>query len=207
MFIYSAALTAKPGKQQRASAQIIESRAVIEGATGRETSAWMAVTGQPVGTFAISVRVDSVADLIDGQQKLGASVEYAGLADTSSEVWSAPAETYFNRVIGASGDTSTAAVISMTTARISGSYSDAVAFGHEVMEYITDAVGSPGLLLLSEAPDLGSITWVFGNDSADSAVEADQKLQDDTTYLGMYDRAQSLFLPGHARRSMAVKLH
>ena len=206
MFIYSAVLTAKPGKQQQASAQVIDSRKIIEGATGRDTAAWMAVTGQPVGTFAISVRVDSVADLIDGHQKLGASVEYAGLADTSSEVWSAPAETAFNRVIGASGDTSTGAVISMTTARVAGSYSDAIAFGHEVMEHVTDTAGTPGMLLLSEAPEIGSLTWVFANESADAAVEADQKLQEDKAYLALYDRAGSLFLPGQATRAMAVRL-
>jgi hypothetical protein len=206
VFIYSAVLTARVGQQQPAMAQIVEAREIIEGATGRPTSAWAAVTGQPVGSFAISIRADSVADVIDGQSKLGASAEYAGLAESSGEIWAAPATTAFQRVIGSSGDTQDGAVISMTTTTIESSFSDAIAFGHEVMEYVAGATGASGLLMLSEAPNIGELTWVFANPSAEAAAEADTKLQGDADYLALYDRAGDLFVPGGARRSMAVRL-
>lgn len=206
MFIYSAVLTARVGQQQPAMAQIVEARQIIEGAIGRPTSAWAAVTGQPVGTFAISIRADSVADVVDGQSKLGASVEYAGLAQASAEIWSAPATTSFQRVIGSTGDTQDGGLISMTTTTIDGSFSDAIAFGHEVLEYVSEASGSAGLLLLSEAPTIGELTWVFANESAEAAAEVDTKLQADADYLALYDRAADLFVPGGAHRSMAVRL-
>lgn len=206
MFIYSAVLTARVGQQQPAMAQIVEAREIIEGATGRPTSAWAAVTGQPVGTFAISIRADSVADVIDGQSKLGASVEYAALAQTSGEIWAAPSVTSFQRVIGTSGDTQDGAVISMTTTTIDGSFSDAIAFGHEVLEHVSGATGSAGMLMLSEAPRVGELTWVFANESAEAAAAADATLQGDASYLALYDRAGDLFMPGGAQRSMAVRL-
>jgi hypothetical protein len=206
VFIYSALLTARVGQQQPAMAQIMETREIIEGATGRPTSAWAAVTGQPVGTFALSIRADSVADVIDGQSKLGVSAEYAALAQTSGDIWAAPATTAFQRIIGTSGDTQDGGVISMTTTTIDGSFSDAIAFAHEVMEYISSATGGACMLMLSEAPNVGELTWVFANESAEAAVEADATLQADTGYLGLYDRAADLFVPGTTRRSMAVRL-
>lgn len=206
MFIYSALLTAKVGQQQPAMAQIIETREIIEGATGRPTSAWAAVTGQPVGTFALSIRADSVADVIDGQSKLGVSAEYAALAQTSGDIWAGPAATAFQRVIGSSGDTQDGGVISMTTTTIDGSFSDAIAFGHEVMEHVAGATGAAGMLMLSEAPSVGQLTWVFANQSAEAAVEADATLQGDASYLALYDRAADLFVPGAAQRTMAVRV-
>lgn len=206
MFIYSAVLTARVGQQQPAMAQIVEAREIIEGATGRPTSAWAAVTGQPVGTFAISIRADSVADVIDGQSKLGASAEYAGLAQTSGEIWAAPSVTSFQRVIGTSGDTQDGGVISMTTTTIAGSFSEAIAFGHEVLEHVSGATGAAGMLMLSEAPNVGELTWVFANESGEAAAAADTTLQGDASYLALYDRAADLFVAGTTRRSMAVRL-
>ncbi len=206
MFIYSAVLTAKPGQGQPASAQIMQAREILEGVTGRPTNAWMAVTGQPVGTFAISVRVDTVADLIDGQAKIGASSEYAELGRTSGEIWMAPAATSYQRVIGASSGDQAGSVISMTTATISGSFSDAISFGTEVMEHICSTTSNEGMLMLSEAPTIGQLTWVFSSESAEASSESDAQLQDDATYLAMYDRAADLFVPGGTQRSMAVRL-
>lgn len=206
MFVYSAVLTARPGQGQPASAQILQAREILEGATGRPTNAWMAITGQPTGTFAISVRVDTVADLIDGHAKVGASSEYAELGRTSGDIWVAPAQTSFQRVIDASSDNQAGSVISMTTATINGSFSDAISFGSEVMEHICSTTSNEGMLMLSEAPTIGQLTWVFSSDSPEASSEADATLQNDATYLAMYDRAADLFVPGGAQRSMAVRL-
>ncbi len=206
VFIYSAQLIAKPGQQQPAMTQIVEARQIVEDATGRPTSAWAAVVGAPMGSFAISTAVESVAELMEGQAKLGASVEYAGLASASAEIWSAPAETRFGRVIGSTNYEFSEALISMTTTTIQGSFTSAIAFGHEVMEHVSAALGNGGLLLLSEAPDIGQLTWIFGNESPEAAAENDAKLQGDADYLALYDRATELFVPGSTQRSMAVRL-
>lgn len=206
VFIYSAVVTAKPGQGQPAMAQIVQAREILEGATGRPTNAWMAITGQPTGTFALSVRVDTVADLIDGQAKVGASVEYAELGRASGEIWVAPAATSFQRVIGASSGDQAGSVITMTTATINGSFSDAISFGTEVMEHICSTTSSEGMLMLSEAPTVGQLTWIFSSESAEASSETDAQLQNDATYLAMYDRASDLFVPGGTQRSMAVRL-
>lgn len=206
MFIYSAVVTAKPGQQQPAMAQIMQNREIVQGATGLPTTAWSAVTGQPLGTFAISVRVDSMADLIDGQAKVGASAEYAEQARTSGDLWMGPGITALARVIGASSDGPAGGVITMTTATIQGSYSDAISFATEVMDHISSTTSSQGLLTLSEAPLIGQLTWIFSNESAEAASEVDDQLQADTTYLAMYDRASDLFVPGATTRSMAIRL-
>lgn len=206
MFIYSAQLTARPGQQQPAMAQIVESRQVIEDATGRPISAWSAVVGAPLGSFAISTTVESIAELMEAQAKLGASVEYAGLAAASAEIWSGPAESSYGRVIGSTSYEFSEALISITNTTIQGSFSRAIEFGTEVLEYVSNALGNGGLLLLSEAPHIGQLTWVFGNESPEAAAEADAKLQEDADYLALYDRAADLFVPGSTQRSMALRL-
>ncbi len=206
MFIFSAQLIARPGQQQPAMTQIVEARQIIEDVTGRPTSAWSAVVGAQLGSFAISTRVESLAELMEGQAKLGASVEYAGLAAASAEIWSAPAETQYARVIGSTNYEFSDALISMTTTTIEGSFSSAIAFGNEVLEHVSASLGNGGLLMLSEAPDIGRLTWVFGNESPEAAAEADAKLQGDADYLALYDRASDLFVPGSTHRTMALRL-
>ncbi len=206
MFIYTAMLTARPGQQQPAMAQIVEARQIVEGATGRPTSAWAGLTGEQLGTFAISTTVESVAELADGHAKLGASVEYAALSGASGEIWSAPAATTFSRVVGSVGESDRPGFITLTTTTIEGSFSDALAFGHEVMEYVFGAIGGAAMLLLSESPHIGQMTWVHANETVEQASANDAKLQQDQGYLSLYDRAGDLFVPGTTRRSSALRL-
>ena len=202
MFIYTATVTTRPGKDLQGFAQIVETREVIEAVTGQPTSAWAGVTGHPFGTFGVSTRVDSIADVMDAHQKLGASVEYATLAEAASDIWAAAPDTSFQRVIASAGETSGETVMSRTTAEIAGSYADAIAFGMEVLEYVYAAAGTPGFLTLSESNALGTLSWIFGNDSGDSMAASDAKMQQDMTYLAMYDRAADYFVPGKATRSV-----
>jgi hypothetical protein len=206
VFIFSAVAVARPGHARAAREHFSVSREIVERETGHKAAAWIGVTGMPLGTMAMSVRLENLSELIDANGKLGVSQSYNDHSEAGAALWASPAETAYQRVVDASSDAPPGDLISMTTATIAGSFKDAIGFGSEVLHHVTKVAGMPGMLMLSEGPQVGELTWVFSNESAAAADEADTKLQADADYLALYDRAASLFVPGHTRRATAMRL-
>ena len=79
MLIYGSALEASPGKSGELGPQLPALRDAVSKATGEPWWAWAVAAGRPFGSYVLSSRFNGMAELLEAQQKVGASAEFQKL--------------------------------------------------------------------------------------------------------------------------------
>ena len=104
MQIFTGILQARPGKEYEAAALMPQIRDVAQAAHGVETSAWAVIAGSTWGSFALSTRVDGLAQLLEVTAAVGESDDFRALAAQTGEVYAGPAQTSVATVVAATAD-------------------------------------------------------------------------------------------------------
>jgi hypothetical protein len=205
MYIYSAQLQAKPGKGGKAGPMLADLRDTITGVTGLPAYAWAVVAGAPIGSFAVSTRVDSLAALIEGQMKLAADTDYQSQAAKIGKLWAAPAVTGLNRIVAFAGETGDPKPItSVNRATVApGQVRAAAAAGTDMLEFVTSLSGAPGLMTMAVAGNYNDLSWIYAFDSAAEADAAADSVLGNADYLERSDGMAGLFLTGSDRVLLA----
>jgi hypothetical protein len=211
MFIYSGALQAMPGKGAEAGALVAQVRDTMSAATGNQCVAWAVAAGGPVGSFAVSARVDGTAALIDFQQKAGASSDYVEAAGKLGALLAGPAETALVEVVGVAGEPGPPKPLTMVTvatigANSPGGLSAAMGWSTQVLERASSVTGTSALLVTSSAGVMFQVGWIFGADDGDQMDEMNTKLAGDAEYMALLDAAGGLFLEGSAQRNLLMMM-
>ncbi len=208
MYIYSATLQANPGRGGELASLVPQLRDAVAAACGTTANAWAMSSGQPIGTFGISTRVEGTEQLLGFQQKLGASEDYQALASQSAGLLTAPAETNLVQILGAAGDQGEPApIVTLTQSTImNGHLADAMGWGMEVLEYVNNVTGMSGLFTNSAAGNFFDVSWIFSAQSGAELDSANQSLQADPGYIALVDKAGGFFVQGSAQRSTLVQM-
>ncbi len=207
MYIYFAALQAKPGTSSKLAPLVGATRDVIS-ASGGDATAWVASTGMPVGSFGISVRVEGLAQLTELQQKFAASADYVEATSKMTDLLAGPAETFFNQVVGAAGDQGAPSpFVTITRSTImNGHLGAALGWGMEILEYVHKVTGLSGVFATAAAGNFFEVSWIFGAGSAAEGDAANDKLMAESEYIAKIDKGGSFFVPGSAQRSTIMQL-
>lgn len=208
MYIFSAQLQAKPGLGGEVAAQLPALAAEVSAAGGIPASAWAVVNGAPIGSFAVSGRIENTAELLAMQQGLGASAKYQKASSKLGGSLDGPAITNYLEVVMTSGDIGEPKPLtSVTRATMQTEHlSAAMAWSAQITEYITKTTGMAGFLATSAAGRMFEVAWLFGSDSAADADEANTKLAADTTYASMIEQAGNLFIQGSGERMLLARM-
>ncbi len=208
MFIYSAQLQARPGRGAEVAGALPAVAAEISAAGGVPASAWAVVNGAPIGSFAVSGRVENTTELLAMQQGLGASAKYQKASAKLGDSLDGPAVTNYLEVVMTSGDVGDPKQLtSVTRATMQAeSLSAAMAWSAQIAEYITKTTGMTGLLATSAAGRMFEVAWIFGADSAADLDESNAKLGADQAYASMLEQAGNLFMPGSAERLLLARM-
>jgi hypothetical protein len=211
MFIYSGILQAMPGKGAEVGARVAEVRDALSEASGNQCFAWALAAGAPVGSFALSARLDGTAALLDLLQKANASSDYAEAAGKLGSLLAAPVETTFVEVIGTAGEPSAPKPLTMVTAATigansGGGVSPAIGWSAEVLAHASSVTGVPGVLVSSSAGAMFQVGWIFGADDGDQVDEMNAKLAGDADYVAMLDAAGGHFIEGSAQRNLMMMM-
>ncbi len=200
MYIYSATLQAKPGSGGELSSTMPKLRDSVAAATGSPAHAWAVSAGAPIGSFGISTRVEGSQQLIDFQQKLSASKDYQAVSGKSGHLLAAPAETSLSQILGVAGEQGVPApIVTLTQSTVaSGHVGDAMGWGLEVLEYVHKVTGMSGLFTNLTAGSFFDVTWIFSAQTGADLDSANAKLQADTGYVGLLDKAGGMFVEGSA---------
>jgi len=205
MYIYSAQLQAKPGKGGKAGRALTEIRDTLIRVLGQPVHAWAVVAGAPLGAFALSTRVDSLANLVDLQMRLAADEDYQDQAAKIGKLWAMPAETNLNRIVAFAGETGDPKpMTAVTRATIApGQVRAAAAAGNDLLELVTAMSGAPGLMTMSVTGSFNDLSWIFAYESAEEADAAVDSVLGNADYMERVDGMAGLFVPGSERFLLA----
>jgi len=208
MYIFSAALQAKPGRGGELGAQLPQLRDAVAEATGNPAYAWAASSGPPIGSFGISTRVEGHEQLIGFQQKMSASEAYHSAAANVADVLDAPSTTSLSQIVGMAGEQGEPApVVRLTQATVQiGHVSDAMAWGQEVLDHVHNTTGMSGLLTNLAAGNPFDLMWIFSAQSGAEVDAGNAALQADTGYVGLLDKAAGFMVPGSVARATLVQM-
>ena len=208
MHIFGAQLHAKPGHGGEAGQMVGKIRDAVSAAIGRPVYAWAVVAGAPVGSFALSTRLDGLGDLVDMQMQLAADEAYQKLAVKIGKVLAGPAETTLGQVIGTAGDVGEPkAVTTVTTATMAaGHVSEALAWCNDMLEFSAGVTGLGTMLTTNSAGSFFDISFIGAADSGAAADEANTALIGDPGYMERLDAAGELFVDGSAMRAVLAQL-
>lgn len=207
MHIYFAAIQAKPGQSSEVAPLVAATRDAIA-ASGGDATAWIATTGQPVGMFGISMRVDGLAQLTEVQLKLLASADYIEATSKMSDRLACPTETFFDQVIGVAGEAGGPSPFVTTTRStiMNGHLGEALGWSMEILDYAHKVTGLNGFLTTAAAGSFFDVSWVFSAGSAAAGDAANDKLMAESDYVAMIDKGGSFFIPGSAQRTSIMQL-
>lgn len=208
MYIYSATMQAKPGRGGELASMLPKLRDTVADTIGNPGYAWAVSSGAPIGAFALSTRVEGNQQLLEFQQKLGASDSYQKMAVKFADVLAAPSDTYLNQVVGAAGEQGEPApIVVVTQSTIAGGHlSDAVNWGVEILDYTHSVTGLSGVFTTAVAGSFFDVTWIAGAESGEELDAANARLMKDTGYMSMIDKAGGFFVPGAAQRVTMVQM-
>jgi hypothetical protein len=187
-----------------------EMNAYVSKKSGRPLALWSAGFGQPVGTVAWTVPVDSHADLQAAFAGLREDDGYYALLEKGAAFVTGPMVDTLREVVHGAptpGGRPVGSVALLTTATMSADKgADAVAWSVELASYITSVTGDPIMFLLDAYGTFGQATWI-GAAADMAAIDASNaKMQTDPGYLKRLAASGGLFIPGSGHRSLATRM-
>lgn len=209
MLITASELTAVPGKSGDLVALVAKMRDLLTKESGKDWSAWAAITGRPYGTFGLSTSFDGYADMIGAQMKVAASADWAALASTVSGVLAHPAPTALTEVIAVTGELSTPKQFVLVTRAVidRSALGDAITWATQVAEYVTKVTGITTIVGTSAAGQMFGVSWIGGVDTPEE-LDKMNAINTDAGYLEMIADAgtNKLFEQGSSERMLLAKL-
>lgn len=210
MYIQSAELTATPGRSADLGPMVTNIRDFLSAEMGRDWWSWAVLAGRPFGTHLLSSRVDSFAEMVEGQMKLAGSADWAELSGSASGVLAHPADTYLGEVIAVTGEPAPPKQFTTVTraTMASGDLAGAIAWSTKVAEHGTKVTGNSSTVALSAAGKYFEVYWFSGSDTAEGVDSANQAINADADYAGLISEAGAagMFVDGSIERMMLVRM-
>lgn len=209
MYLFSRTTLATLGKQFEAVPKAVEIAATASSIMGLDVNTFVARFGAPQGTVMWSVMAESHAQMQEATDKLMADSGYIDAVEGMTGLFMTPAEDRFSRFVSdVPADAAGKRYYGVTRAQMAdGKYAEAIAFGLEIRQYVSDSSGLPAAFLKAAYGGFSDVTWILGADSMDE-IDAYQDWQmSDQGYLDRLNQAAGLFLPGTGENSLIEKVN
>lgn len=172
-------------------------------------SLWSGTFGYPVGTLAWSTTVESQVALAESTAKLLADDGYFDLIEQAQDIVLTPPHDILRELVfGEPSDPPPiGAVATITTATaLVDRMADAVGWGVEIAQYVTEATGAPVAVLTNVFGQMGELAWIGVQPDLAAAEAARTKLAGDADYLARLAPTKDLFVPASGHISQATRL-
>ncbi len=208
MLLFSRVVT-PTGNPRKAVAWAFGMTEYVNAHSDLDVTLWSGTFGYPVGTLAWSTMVESQVALAESTSKLLTDDGYFDLIDEAQDmVTTAPHDILRELVFGQPSDPPPiGAVATITTATaLVDRMADAVGWGVEIAQYVTEATGAPVALLTSVFGQMGEIAWIGVQPDLAAAEAVRTKLGGDTEYLAKLAPTKDLFVPASGHVSQVTRL-
>lgn len=172
-------------------------------------SLWSGTFGYPVGTLAWSTTIESQVALAESTAKLLADDGYFDLIEQAQDIVLTPPHDILRELVfGEPSDPPPiGAVATITTATaLVDRMADAVGWGVEIAQYVTEATAAPVAVLTNVFGQMGELAWIGVQPDLAAAEAARTKLAGDADYLARLAPTKDLFVPASGHISQATRL-
>ena len=174
-----------------------------------DVTLWSGTFGYPVGTLAWSTIVESQVALAESTSKLLADDGYFDLIEQAEGLFTTPPQDILRELVfGEPSDPPPiGAVATITTATaLVDRMADAVGWGVEIAQYVTEATAAPVAVLTNVYGQMGELAWIGVQPDLAAAEAARTKLAGDADYLARLAPTKDLFVPASGHISQVTRL-
>ena len=198
MYLYSRTRTADTDRLMDATAFAVDITETVNSKTDLGLQAWSAVYGAPVGTFAWTATVPSMAAMGAIGEKLLADPSYLAKVEEARGIFTGPIEDMVVDMVAMAGEGGhTGDYASLVTAQVAGGHAaEAMAWGVDILNHVSGLTGRDGVFGRSMFGPWGSVGWISLAASLDEVDAASEAMAADADYLAKVDAAGALFVPG-----------
>lgn len=211
MLLFTRESTIRPGKLGPALQFVNETTARVGKMTDTDFAAYVVVFGAPNGTIVWATMYESIAEQAEVMTRLMGDPDYMKMVEPVGDLFQPGSFDMLREVIHQHGQPQDdwAAFVSFTTATVApGKISEAVTWGAQTLDYLSNAVGLHAYMTRDLYGNFAQLSWVMSADDADALDTARAKLQADPGYMERIDRAgvEGLFMPGSGRTSLSRRI-
>ena len=170
----------------------------VNGHSDLDVSLWSYTFGQPLGTLAWSAVVESQVALAESTAKLLTDDGYFDLLDQAQGLVTQPGVDHLRELVYGqpSEPPAIGAVATITTATaMVDRMADAVGWGVEIAQYVTEVTDAPVGVLTNVYGQMGEIAWIGVQPDLASGEAVRTKLGADPGYLSRLAATKELFVP------------
>jgi hypothetical protein len=174
-----------------------------------DVTLWSGTFGYPVGTLAWSTTVESQVALAESTSKLLADDGYFDLIEQAEEFFTTPPQDILRELVFGepTGPPPVGAVATITTATaLVDRMADAVGWGVEIAQYVTETTEAPVAVLTNVYGQMGELAWIGVQPDLAAAEAARTKLAADADYLARLAPTKDLFVPASGHISQVTRL-
>ncbi|MFM2077817.1 MAG: hypothetical protein RJA49_1707 [Actinomycetota bacterium] len=191
-------------------AQNIAMCAYVNSKAPAPVTLWDVGFGAPLGTFVFSTRAEGLSGVMALGALFDGDAEYLALEAKGAAWIDGPVVDQLREAISepAAGELpGPGAVVTVTTATIAnGRYADAIGWGLQVAEHVTNVSGLPVTLWNTMTGTFGELAWIGVAPDGAAFDDSNAKLNVDPGYMEMLGAAGELFVPGSAHRQVGFRL-
>ena len=209
MYLFAARVASKRGMAQEAAGQMMKTRDLVSSIAGIPFYAWAGIAGDPIGTYYLSARVDSMEQYMEVNGAVTQSAEYHLQVKASAEALEGPADMALGQVLsvaGDMGDEPQPIVVVSTASAAPGRQGDAIAWGIDMNEHTTELTGQNGIFTMATVGAFSELSWIQGHDDGASIDRFLEALLSDEGYRERMAGTGDLFVAGSGRRIIMAKL-
>ena len=179
--------------------------------TGKETAAWVGMSGAATGTYIFSAFYENMADFATATEKLMADEQYLdGVIEARQYLVGPPEDRHVEIIHTAGGEyqrPGLGGVVQLTTATPAlGKVVAAIGWGVQITELVSDIIGEPVFFGHSLAGPFGELAWIGASVDAGAWDRAQEGLNKDARYLASIDEGTPNFEGGSGRVILARRV-
>jgi hypothetical protein len=208
MLLFSRVVTLT-GSPRRAVPWAIGMTDYVNAQSELDVSLWSGSFGYPLGTFAWSTVVESEVALADATAKLLVDEGYYDQLEKGQDLISQPGQDFLRELLHGepAEPPPIGAVATLTTATaLVDRMADAIGWGVEIAQFVTDATGTPVSLLSNLYGQMGELVWIAVQPDLAAAEAVRARLNTNTEYLGRLVATKDLFITGSGRIAQARRI-
>jgi hypothetical protein len=209
MYLFAARLRARRGMGAEAADYMTRSRELLSSLSDTPFWAWSVASGDDVGTFMLSARVDSIEHYMMVWAAITRAAGFHEMTKSSIELFDGPSDTAFSEVMAVAGNVgdSPAPLVMVTTATIApGQQAAAIPWGVNVLNHVVTKAGGSGMFTTSPMGAISDVSWIQGFGNPGDLDNLNTMLKDDPQYLEMLGQSGDLFVAGSGHRMVLVQM-
>lgn len=179
------------------------------GVTGKQPAVWVSIAGGTVGHHTWSMPVEGTGEIVDLSMQVLQDADYLAAVEEGRPFFQgAPKDSLYRPFVGTPAFETEVGNVCLVTAADAkaGHIGDAVGWGLEMAQHVTQLTGIEQVLLGNAAGSYSRLTWMGVAQDAREADQADRRARADDGYQKLIARGGGLFADRSGRSQWFLRI-